>query len=135
VPGSYTPAVRANWTGTVRAVIAAFLLLSERKMSEAETLLDVLYADLCLVYGSDHEESRDAADLRAAEAYAVDGDLTNTRRAMDAAFDRFADPIPDHGEPDWAYWLDLTHAHGQAGYCYLRLGQPATSRPTAATRP
>lgn len=62
-------------------------------------------------------------DLRAAEAYAVDADLTRTRRAVDDAFNRFSDPSPDHGEPGWAYWLDITHAHGQAGYCYLRLGQ------------
>jgi hypothetical protein len=67
-------------------------------------------------------------DLRAAEAYAVDGDLTRTRRAVDSAFDRFSDPVPGHGEPDWAYWLDITHAHGQAGYCYLRLGQWARAR-------
>jgi hypothetical protein len=62
-------------------------------------------------------------DLRAAEAYAVAGDLTNARRAVDAAFERLTDPVPGRGEPDWAYWLDATHAHGQAGYCYLRLGQ------------
>jgi tetratricopeptide (TPR) repeat protein len=62
-------------------------------------------------------------DLRAAEAYAVDGDITASRRAIDDAFNRFTDPTAEHGEPDWAYWLDQTHAHGQAGYCYLRLHQ------------
>jgi hypothetical protein len=62
-------------------------------------------------------------DLRAAEAYAVDGDITGSRRALDDAFNRFTDPTSEHGDPDWAYWLDLTHAHGQAGYCYLRLHQ------------
>lgn len=62
-------------------------------------------------------------DLRAAEAYAVDADITNCRRAIDAAFDRFSDTTPAHGEPGWSYWLDVPHAHGQAGYCYLRLGQ------------
>ena len=67
-------------------------------------------------------------DLRAAEAYAVAGDLTSTRRAVDAAFDRLTDIAPGHGEPGWAYWLDVTHAHGQAGYCHLRLGQWDTAR-------
>jgi tetratricopeptide (TPR) repeat protein len=62
-------------------------------------------------------------DLRAAEAYAVGADLSNCRRAIDAAFNRFSDPTPDHGEPGWSYWLDIPHAHGQAGYCYLRLGE------------
>jgi tetratricopeptide (TPR) repeat protein len=65
-------------------------------------------------------------DLRVAEANAVAGDLTNTRRAIDTAFDLVTDT--GHGAPDWAYWLDVTHAHGQAGYCYLRLGQWDSAR-------
>ncbi|WP_158682389.1 hypothetical protein [Nocardia cyriacigeorgica] len=64
--------------------------------------------------------------LRAAEAHAVDGSPTDTRRAIDAAFTHLDSPA--EGAPDWSYWLDETHAHGQAGYCYLRLGEHGAAR-------
>lgn len=65
-------------------------------------------------------------NLRAAEAHAVAGSAINTRRAIDAAFTHLTTPTA--GAPDWSYWLDETHAHGQAGYCYLRLGQHTDAR-------
>lgn len=64
--------------------------------------------------------------LRAAEAHANSGGQTDTRRAIDAAFTALDTPVD--GAPDWSYWLDDTHAHGQAGYCYLRLGQYTDAR-------
>lgn len=65
-------------------------------------------------------------NLRAAEAHAVAGSAIQTRRAIDAAFTHLDTPAA--GAPDWSYWLDETHAHGQAGYCYLRLGEHADAR-------
>ncbi|MGW0005427.1 hypothetical protein [Nocardia grenadensis] len=47
--------------------------------------------------------------LRAAEAHAVTGSTTDTRRAIDAAFTHLDSPTG--AAPDWSYWLDLTHAH------------------------
>jgi hypothetical protein len=60
-------------------------------------------------------------DLRAAEAYANNGAATDTRRALDSAFDRLNDNQPQHGDPDWAYWINEAQAHAQAGYCYVKL--------------
>lgn len=60
-------------------------------------------------------------DLRAAEAYANGGQPDACRRAIDDAFERLNGMPNSEGSPDWAYWLDETHAHGQAGYCYLVL--------------
>lgn len=60
-------------------------------------------------------------DLRAAEAHANDGSVTNTRRAIDAAFEQLGGTPPSHGEPAWSYWLDEAQAHAQAGYCYTQL--------------
>ena len=60
-------------------------------------------------------------DLRAAEAYANEQATTPCRRAIDDAFGHL-DSAPDApSTPAWSYWLDQTHAHGQAGYCYLVL--------------
>lgn len=60
-------------------------------------------------------------NLRAAEAYALDGAATDCRRALDAAFDGLNDAAPSSGEPDWSYWLGEASTHGIAGRCYLRL--------------
>ncbi|MFI6823291.1 hypothetical protein ACIBJE_20380 [Micromonospora sp. NPDC050187] len=60
-------------------------------------------------------------DLRAAEAYANNRSVTDTRRALDTAFDRLTDSRPAHGDPDWAYWVDEAQAHAQAGYCFVKL--------------
>lgn len=60
-------------------------------------------------------------DLRAAEAYANDKSTTDTRRALDTAFNRLTDTTPQHGDPDWSYWINEAQAHAQAGYCYLKL--------------
>jgi len=60
-------------------------------------------------------------DLRAAEAYANNHAVTDTRRALDSAFDRLTDGRPEHGDPDWAYWINEAQAHAQAGYCYVKL--------------
>ncbi|MGH3516970.1 MAG: hypothetical protein ACRDQ7_06035 [Haloechinothrix sp.] len=59
--------------------------------------------------------------LRAAEAHANERAATDTRRAIDAAFDRLADPAPEAGNPEWTYWMTEAQAHAQAGYCYVRL--------------
>ena len=60
--------------------------------------------------------------LRAAEAYANDHANTACRRAIDEAFEALSDSPGSTGSPDWCYWLDQAHAHGQAGYCFIRLG-------------
>nr|MDT0659433.1 hypothetical protein [Micromonospora sp. DSM 115978] len=60
-------------------------------------------------------------DLRAAEAYANNRSATDTRRALDSAFGRFTDTRPEHGDPDWSYWINEAQAHAQAGYCYVKL--------------
>ncbi|KAB1937236.1 hypothetical protein F8271_19660 [Micromonospora sp. ALFpr18c] len=60
-------------------------------------------------------------DLRAAEAYANNRLVSDTRRALDTAFDRFSDSRPEHGDPDWSYWINEAQAHAQAGYCFVKL--------------
>lgn len=60
-------------------------------------------------------------DLRAAEAYANNRSVTDTRRALDNAFDRFTDSQREHGDPDWSYWINEAQAHAQAGYCFVKL--------------
>ena len=67
-------------------------------------------------------------DLRAAEAYANNRSETDTRRALDNAFDRFSDSRPEHGDPDWSYWINEAQAHAQAGYCYVKLEDWARAR-------
>ncbi|WJD97200.1 serine/threonine-protein kinase [Streptomyces antimycoticus] len=41
------------------------LLLSEGRRSEAQGVLDALHEDMCVVFGEDHEETREIADLLA----------------------------------------------------------------------
>ncbi|MGN2638999.1 tetratricopeptide repeat protein [Nocardia takedensis] len=65
-------------------------------------------------------------NLRAAEAYATSGATDQCRRAIDNAFTSLDSPTTT--APDWSYWLDHGHAHGQAGYCYLRLGRFSDAR-------
>lgn len=65
--------------------------------------------------------------LRAAEAHAADSAETDCRRAIDEAFSHLASPTITTG-PDWSYWLSPGHAHGQAGYCYLRLHRYSDAR-------
>ncbi|WFE64028.1 hypothetical protein [Micromonospora sp. WMMD714] len=60
-------------------------------------------------------------DLRAAEAYANNRSVTDTRRALDNAFGRLTDSRPEHGDPDWSYWINEAQANAQAGYCYVKL--------------
>ncbi|WP_285697378.1 hypothetical protein [Actinomadura sp. NBRC 104412] len=67
-------------------------------------------------------------ELRAAEAHAGDHATTQTRRAIDAAFDALDRPASSSGSPDWCYWMDHAQAHAQAGYCYLKLGDHARAR-------
>lgn len=64
--------------------------------------------------------------LRAAEAHATSGSTTECRRAIDDAFAHLDSPTTT--APDWSYWLDPGHAHGQAGFCYLRLGDYPSAR-------
>ncbi|MBF6356500.1 hypothetical protein IU449_18445 [Nocardia higoensis] len=87
----------------------------------------VLLAETALAgYPGSSPRVRAILALRTAEAYAVEGSASAARRALDAAF---ADLGDSAGEtPDWAYWLDETHAHGQAGYSYLRLGSHRLAR-------
>ncbi|MFC5188092.1 hypothetical protein [Actinomadura harenae] len=72
--------------------------------------------------------------LRAAEAAANDRTTTSghrasqTRHAIDDAFNALDDPPPATGHPAWAYWMDPAQAHAQAGYCYLRIGEHAKAR-------
>jgi hypothetical protein len=60
-------------------------------------------------------------DLRAAEAYANEQSTPDARRALDSAFDRLTNNRPEHGDPDWSYWINEAQAHAQAGYCYVKL--------------
>ena len=60
-------------------------------------------------------------DLRTAQAYALEGSVTDCRRALDSAFDRLGDGPSSSGEPGWCYWLDEAQAHSMAGFCYLRM--------------
>ncbi|MGW4370299.1 hypothetical protein ACWEKT_32105 [Nocardia takedensis] len=64
--------------------------------------------------------------LRAAEAHATNGAATECRRAIDDAFAHLDSPTTT--APDWSYWLNPGHAHGQAGFCYLRLGDHSAAR-------
>lgn len=56
------------------------------------------------------------------------GDTVETRRALDEAFDHVTNASSHDGEPDRAYWCDEAQAHGQAGYCYRRLGDHHRAR-------
>jgi hypothetical protein len=60
-------------------------------------------------------------DLRVAEARAQLADTTETRAAIDNAYEALRATAADGGEPEWSYWMDEAHASGQAGYCYTRL--------------
>lgn len=64
--------------------------------------------------------------LRAAEAHAANGSATECRRAIDDAFANLDSPTTT--APDWSYWLNPGHAHGQAGFCYLKLGDHSAAR-------
>ncbi|WP_026185088.1 hypothetical protein [Salinispora vitiensis] len=66
--------------------------------------------------------------LRAAEAHANAESVTDTRRAIDAAFDTLDNAAPDHGDPDWTYWVDEAQAHAMAGYSHLKLSHWAGAR-------
>lgn len=73
-------------------------------------------------------------ELRAAEAHANDQTATATRRAtdinraIDTAFEALQATSPTSGDPGWSYWMTTTHAHGQAGHCYLRSGDHQRAR-------
>ncbi|MFI9507311.1 hypothetical protein [Nocardia sp. NPDC052566] len=64
--------------------------------------------------------------LRAAEAHACAGTELRTRAAIEAAFTNLDNHAGD--APDWSYWLNAGHAHGQAGYAFLRLGHHRDAR-------
>lgn len=66
--------------------------------------------------------------LRAAEAHANEQSVAETRRAIDAAFDTLGNAAPDHGDPDWTYWIDEAQAHAMAGYSYLKLSDWSAAR-------
>lgn len=72
--------------------------------------------------------------LRAAEASANDQTATATRRAattnraIDAAFDALADQPTSTGDPGWSYWMNLSQAHAQAGYCHMKIGDYRQAR-------
>jgi hypothetical protein len=57
------------------------------------------------------------------QAHTVTGSATDTRRAIDTVFTHLDSPAGE--APDRSYWLDRTHAHGQAGYRYPRLSEHA----------
>ncbi|MEV6774344.1 hypothetical protein AB0N05_37485 [Nocardia sp. NPDC051030] len=64
--------------------------------------------------------------LRAAEAHATNGSALECRRAIEEAFTKLDSSITT--APDWSYWLTPGHAHGQAGFCYLQLGDHSNAR-------
>ncbi|WP_422740167.1 hypothetical protein ACN263_13610 [Micromonospora sp. WMMD729] len=87
------------------------------QLRQAVTLAETARAS----YPSTSPKVTTILDLRAAEAYANSRSMTETRRALDNAFDRFTDSRPQHGDPDWSYWVNEAQAHAQAGYCFVKL--------------
>jgi hypothetical protein len=74
-------------------------------------------------------------DLRA-ETHAQLKGATETRTAIDTAYDALRNTRAEDGDPEWSYWMDEVHASGQAGYCYTRLSDwtRAQHHPTTALR-
>lgn len=72
-------------------------------------------------------------ELRSAEALAGMGSDTECRRRIDNAFTRLASTPRSEGEPAWSYWMDLSQAHAQAGYCLWRLSDWSGARHHLAT--
>lgn len=95
-----------------------------QQIRESVTLAETALAG----YGGASPAVTAILQLRAAEAHANDQAPTQTRRAIDAAFDALGDSAASSGLPDWCYWMDEAQAHAQAGYCYLKLGDHARAR-------
>jgi tetratricopeptide (TPR) repeat protein len=72
-------------------------------------------------YPATSPKVRAILDLRAAEAYANEQSTNDARRAIDTAFGRLTNLGPEHGDPDWCYWMNEAQARAQAGYCYVKL--------------
>lgn len=66
--------------------------------------------------------------LRAAEAHANEQSITDTRRAIDVAFNALGNITTGGGDPDWTYWLDEAQAHAMVGYSYLKLADWSAAR-------
>ncbi|MEU1527144.1 hypothetical protein ABZ413_33645 [Nocardia rhamnosiphila] len=60
-------------------------------------------------------------EMRSARAFAATGSPHKTAAALDRAFEAL-DCSPDESEPEWVYWLDHSVLAGEAGRCYLMLG-------------
>lgn len=66
--------------------------------------------------------------LRSAEAHAHAREPMATSRAVEDALSALERLPPDHGNPDWAYWMTSAQAHAQAGYSYMILGDWTNAR-------
>jgi len=121
----WTTALRAAHTAGDRALganIIGFMSCATKNLpgggQQAVTLAETALA------GYPGASPRVSAILafRLAEAHAVAGSTSGCRRMIDTAFDQLDAVQPaDAPEPAWAYWMGQRQAHGQAGYCYLRL--------------
>lgn len=87
------------------------------QLRQAVTLAETAWAS----YPATSPKVSTILDLRAAEAYANNRSVADTRRALDNAFNRLTGSRPEHGDPDWSYWANEAQAHAQAGYCYVKL--------------
>ncbi|MGW6332154.1 hypothetical protein [Nocardia rhamnosiphila] len=60
-------------------------------------------------------------EMRSARAFAATGSPRDTAAALDRAFEALNCSF-DEREPEWVYWLDHAVLAGEAGRCYLMLG-------------
>jgi hypothetical protein len=73
---------------------------------------------LCGVSGSG-PRVRAILHMRAALAYAANGDSSDCRRAIDQAYSSLRTPSHESDEPDWCYWMDEAMHHEQIGTCLM----------------
>ncbi len=59
--------------------------------------------------------------MRVAIAHAARGDTSDSRHAIDSAYDAFRNPPPDSGEPEWCYWMDERDINSKIGECLILL--------------
>ncbi|MEU3719110.1 helix-turn-helix domain-containing protein [Streptomyces californicus] len=66
---------------------------------------------------------------RLAWACAVDGHVTDTERALDAARDALDNTEDDEPQPDWSAWVDYTELEIMTGRCWTELDRPLRAVP------
>lgn len=109
------------------ANIVAFLSLQAKDLGEvrhAVTLAEAARAS----HPSATPQVASILALRAAEAHAHARDHLATSRAVEDALCGLDRLPPEHGNPDWSYWMTPAQAHAQAGYSYMILGDWTNAR-------